>query len=129
MKIRVPLRLFEVKHTSKNEERTEPSVEYTQEELLAKLDTLRNLMIMDHNKKGDPNQYDIHFEFGKKYIRVVMTHYGSPSCAGFVCCDRNHKKFQFGDLLKSDTWSAPAMNKARGSVFALEGKRVLWTGI
>lgn len=102
----------------------------TTEELTEGLEKLRQLMIEDYNRAGFNLGYDIEFDFGAKYIRVIHTNgSGSRSCAGFVCCDRKHKQFQFGDLLKCASWKAPAMNKARGSVFELEGKRIAWTGI
>ena len=101
-----------------------------QEELTAGLEKLRQLMIEDYDRSGFNMGYDVEFEFGSKYIRVIHNDKrGSRSCAGFVCCDRKHKQFEFGALLKCATWKAPAMNKARGSVFELEGKRVAWTGI
>lgn len=106
------------------------TAERTTEELSEGLEKLRQLMIADYDRTGFKMGYDIEFEFGRKYIRVIHNNgRGSRSCAGFVCSDRNHKKFEFGALLKNDGWDAPAMNKPRGSVFKLEGKRIAWTGI
>lgn len=106
------------------------NAERTTEELTEGLEKLRQLMVADYDRTGFNMGYDIEFEFGAKYIRVVSNNgRGSRSCSGFVCCDRKHKQFQFGDLLKCASWKAPAMNKARGSVFDLEGKTIAWTGI
>lgn len=106
------------------------NAERTTEELTEGLEKLRQLMVADYDRTGFNMGYDIEFEFGSKYIRVVSNNgRGSRSCSGFVCCDRNHKKFAFGALLKDAGWKAPAMNKARGSVFDLEGKTIAWTGI
>lgn len=106
------------------------NAERTTEELTEGLEKLRQLMVADYDRTGFNMGYDIEFEFGSKYIRVVSKNgRGSRSCSGFVCCDRNHKKFAFGALLKDAGWKAPAMNKARGSVFDLEGKTIAWTGI
>lgn len=106
------------------------TAERTTEELTEGLEKLRQLMIEDYDRTGFNMGYDIEFYFGTKYIRVIHDNgRGSRSCVGFVCRDRKHKQFQFGDLLKCDSWKAPAMNKARGSVFELEGKRIAWTGI
>ena len=106
------------------------NAERTTEELTEGLEKLRQLMIADYNRTGFNMGYDIEFEFGSKYIRVIHNNgRGSRSCSGFVCCDRNHKKFEFGALLKDAGWKAPAMNKPRGSVFDLEGKTIAWTGI
>lgn len=106
------------------------NAERTTEELTEGLEKLRQLMVADYDRTGFKMGYDIEFEFGSKYIRVVSNNgRGSRSCSGFVCCDRNHKKFAFGALLKDAGWKAPAMNKARGSVFDLEGKTIAWTGI
>lgn len=106
------------------------TTERTTEELTEGLEKLRQIMIADYDRAGFKMGYDIEFEFGSKYIRVITNNgRGSRSCAGFVCCDRNHKKIEFGALLKNAGWKAPALNFARGSVFDLEGKIIAWTGI
>lgn len=107
------------------------NAERTNEELNEALLVLRQKMIEDYDRSKFGLSYDISFEMGSKYIRVVHSRAdgSSRSCAGFVCCDRKHKTFEFGALLKCATWKAPAMNKARGSVFDLEGKTIRWTGI
>lgn len=107
------------------------AVERNLETLQPALDMLRQKMKEDYARSGFNLGYDISFEMGSKYIRVIH-HRGDNtqrSCCGFICCDFNHKKFAFGDMLKQAGWKAPAMNFARGNVFELEGKKVAWTGI
>ena len=104
-------------------------VAHTTEDLLSALEVLRQKMIADYQTTGFNMFYDISFEFGSKYVRVVHNRDNSRSCAGFVVCDTKNKKFAFGDMLMSAGWKAPATNKARGNVFNLEGKYIAWTGI
>lgn len=106
----------------------------TNEELMEALEVLRQKMIQDYGKMGSGLEFDIAFDFqgaNAKYIRVVHVKGAGhcDSCNGFIVKDRNHKIFPFGTLLMSAGWKAPAMNKSRGNVFELEGKRVAWTGI
>jgi len=98
-------------------------------DIISVLENLRTIMIADYFKFSKEGDFNVSFEIGTKYIRVVIESYGSRSCGGFVVNIHDHKKFAFGDLLKCATWSAPAVNKARGNVFDLDGKSVPWTGI
>lgn len=102
----------------------------TVQDLPESLNMLRQKMIEDYNRSGFTSTYDIVFEFGKKYVRIVhLRGQDQRSCAGFVICDNKHKEFALGTLLKAASWKAPATNKARGNVFELEGKQIAWTGI
>jgi hypothetical protein len=67
------------------------------------------------------------FEEGRNYIKIIT----NRSVAGFICKKDNPKKgFKIGDMLKAASWSAPATNFIRGSVFnETDIKRVAWTGI
>lgn len=65
----------------------------------------------------------ISFNMGSKYIRVVQ----KGSAHSFIVASRNHPNFMYGDILKSASWSQPAKNFRRGSIFNMPG-RVPWTG-
>lgn len=105
--------------------------------MMEALEKLRQIMINNYknwggnrNREVTLDDYDIEFEFGSKYIKVVHTARSqSRSVAGFVVADEKHKKFAYGDLLKQAGWKAPAMNFSRGNVFELDGKDIAWTGI
>jgi hypothetical protein len=60
-------------------------------------------------------KYDVWFERGRKFIKVVKSSWGSRSVHSFICI-QPHGKFQFGDILKAASWAAPAKNFARGNV-------------
>ena len=79
-------------------------------------------------EKEDARILDIKFNFGKKYVKVVV----GNSCWGFVLLE-NDAKFKKGDLLKSAGWSKPARNYARLNIIDDIGKPeyrvVKWAGI
>lgn len=91
------------------------------EKLLKKLaDKLKS----DFNRSAYTQQkdsFEITFDEGRKYIRVVSNHHGSRSASGFICKET-------GDLLKAASWGTPAKNFARGNIFTLPA-RISWTGI
>ena len=64
----------------------------------------------------------LEYKEGKKYIKIIS----NRSAWGFVVAIDNHSKFKKGDILKSASWSSPAMNSARGNVF--EDYIIQWTG-
>lgn len=105
----------------------------TIEELLPELAEI----FVDHYKAtGFNNGYQIEFEHGSKYIRIVCINGNQRHCAGFVCAKDSTTKtgsFKAGDLLKCATWKAPALNFARGNIFDLEKAKndghIPWTGI
>lgn len=70
---------------------------------------------------------------GRTYDKIVTTEYGVEKCVvGFVCTKDNPKKGFFkGDILKANSWTAPATNFARGTIFNLESikKCAIWAGI
>ena len=73
-------------------------------------------------------KFDVSFDRGRKFIKVVTQSYGSKSVHSFVCI-QSDGKFQFGDILKAATWAQPAKNFARGNV--LDPKSYThhsWTG-
>ena len=62
---------------------------------------------------------------GPKYLKVINTDRdGHRMVHSFI--NLGNREFEFGDILKSATWKAPALNKARGNLF--KGYRVHWTG-
>lgn len=92
----------------------------------------------DHGIANNPAiaVYDVTFEEGSKFTRIVMYNGSQRSTIGFVCMvDTNNKGKQFkaGDLLKSAGWKAPALNFARGSILlldsAIKNKNIRWTGL
>jgi len=67
------------------------------------------------NQDVSDAKFDITFERGRKFIKVVKTSWGSRSVHSFICIQPDGK-FQFGDILKAAGWAAPAKNFARGNV-------------
>jgi len=73
-------------------------------------------------------KYDVTFERGRKFMKVVMSSWGSRSVHSFICI-QPHGKFQFGDILKAASWAAPAKNFARGNVLEVSSyNNHRWTG-
>jgi hypothetical protein len=60
-------------------------------------------------------KFDVTFERGRKFIKVVKSSWGSTSVHGFICI-APHDQWKFGDILKAASWAAPAKNFARGNV-------------
>jgi len=61
---------------------------------------------------------------GRKYIKIIQNN----AVWGFIVATNEDKKFNYGDILMAAGYNAPARNKARGNVFALENLQVRWTG-
>jgi len=59
---------------------------------------------------------------GKKYVKVIQRN--SVHC--FIVATSDDEQFNLGDVLKAESWSRPARNRARGNVFT--GFRIEWTG-
>lgn len=70
---------------------------------------------------------------GRTYDKIVTTENGVEKCVvGFVCTKDNPKKGFFkGDILKANSWSAPATNFTRGTIYNEESikKCAIWAGI
>ena len=64
-------------------------------------------------------------EEARKYIKVFTRSGGT--IWGFIMKEDDNK-FKKGDLLKAASWSAPATNKARASIFDDTVNNVSWTG-
>lgn len=50
---------------------------------------------------------------GQKFIKIILES-NQRSVWGFI--NIKHQDFKFGDVLKSKSWKAPALNKARGNL-------------
>lgn len=72
--------------------------------------------------------YDVQFEVGNKFVRVVSVTPGNRSASGFVQLD-DDKKFPAGTLLKAASWAAPAKNFSRGLISDLDNAKIRWTGL
>jgi len=70
----------------------------------------------------------LHFEEGRKYIKVIKALGAQQVVWGFVVKGENDKKFRKGDILKAAGWAAPARNAARGNVLDGDFSWVRWTG-
>ena len=80
------------------------------------------------NYADNEGKYDVWFERGRKFIKVVKSSWGSRSVHSFICI-QPHGKFKFGDILKAASWSAPAKNFARGNVLEIGSySNHRWTG-
>ena len=60
-------------------------------------------------------KFDVTFDRGRKFLKVVKTSYGSKSVHSFICIQA-HDSWKVGDILKAASWAAPAKNFARGNV-------------
>lgn len=105
------------------------TVVYTKEDMQIGLNKVAELMKADYAKTGFNGDFEIEFDFGRKYIKIVEVKRGSRSVNGFVVNCHDDKKYPYGTLLKQAGWKAPERNKSRGNIFNLEGKTLPWTGI
>jgi hypothetical protein len=107
---------------------TNVAIEHNEVNLLLCLNKLAEQMKANYDKDGAGGNFNITFEFGKKYIKVIKNNWNSSSVGGFVVSSDN-AQFPFGTMLKAASFKAPAMNKSRGSIFEIESHNVPWTGI
>lgn len=70
------------------------------------------------------DRYNVEFEIGSKYVKVVLVSWGSRSVHSFV-----EKKS--GSIWRAASWKSPARNFVRGNIFDMSSyiNRVSWTGI
>jgi hypothetical protein len=66
-------------------------------------------------KKYPEAKFDVTFERGRKFMKVVKSSWGSTSVHSFICIVP-HDQWKFGDILKAASWAQPAKNFARGNV-------------
>ncbi|MDD4242869.1 MAG: hypothetical protein PHG08_01020 [Bacilli bacterium] len=75
------------------------------------------------NHLDDEYMQSFRFVEGKQYIKIVA----NGSAYGFIV-KGDHPKFKDGDILKANSWTAPAKNKARGNIYNPESyKHFDWT--
>ena len=97
-------------------------------------------LVADYNKIGSAQtdgshlaivregKYQVSFERGRKFLKVVHTSWGSRSVHSFICI-KAHDGWKYGDILKAASWKQPAKNFARGNVLDTESyKNHRWTG-
>ena len=86
-------------------------------------------LVADYNKTGvTAGKYQVSFDRGRKFLKVVHTSWGSRSVHSFICI-KEHDGWKYGDILKAASWAQPAKNFARGNVLNTEAyKNHRWTG-
>jgi hypothetical protein len=107
-------------------------------EMESALDRVREAMIVKYGlfMRGDEEHVvemreefadSIAYDVGNKYIKITK----GGSVHSFIVNVETDKKFAYGDILKAASWSAPARNKARGSIFNESDieTRLCWTGV
>ena len=83
-------------------------------------------------KSGFDRQLVVEFDKGSKFIKVIVGHStdgvrdSSRSSHSFIVLKSD--KFQYGDILKSASWKAPAKNFARGNVLKKDYGTISWCG-
>ena len=74
------------------------------------------------------DKYEVSFDKGRKFLKVVNTSWGSRSVHSFICI-KEHDQWKYGDILKAATWAQPAKNFARGNVLNTDSyKNIAWMG-
>jgi len=83
-------------------------------------------------KSGFDRQLVVEFDKGSKFIKVIVGHSTDGvrdigrSSHSFIVLKSD--KFQYGDILKSASWRAPAKNFARGNVLKKDYGTISWCG-
>lgn len=68
-------------------------------------------MLVTLKKEGDSLVFEV--EYGRKFAKIVMIHFGQCSVHTFIDLSN-------GDILKAGTWKAPAPKGVRGNIFAAD---------
>ena len=83
-------------------------------------------------KSGFDRQLVVEFDKGSKFIKVIVGHstdgVRDPGRSSHSFIVLKSDKFQFGDILKSASWKAPAKNFARGNVLEKSYGSISWCG-
>ena len=83
-------------------------------------------------KSGFDRQLVVEFDKGSKFIKVIIGHstdgVRDPSRSSHSFIVLKSDKFQYGDILKSASWRAPAKNFARGNVLKKDYGTISWCG-
>lgn len=86
-------------------------------------------LVATYNKTGSEGQYQVSFDRGRKFLKVVSNSWGSRSVHSFICI-KEHDQWKYGDILKAASWAQPAKNFTRGNVLKPESySAVTWAGI
>jgi len=89
------------------------------------VDHLRN----DYNKTGTEGNFQVSFDRGRKFLKVVSNSWGSRSVHSFICI-KEHDGWKYGDILKAASWAQPAKNFVRGNVLNVNSyKNIRWAGV
>ena len=81
-----------------------------------------NFMSRDQEMQ-DSFRNGLTIEYGKKYAKVIQ----DGSAHSFVQLV-DDAKFKRGDVLKANSWKAPAKNFSRGNILTGDFGRISWTG-
>lgn len=85
-------------------------------------------LVANYNESGHDGNYQLSFDRGRKFLKVVSNSWGSQSVHSFICI-KEHDGWKYGDILKAASWAQPAKNFARGNVLDVNSyKAVRWTG-
>ena len=83
-------------------------------------------------KSGFDRQLVVEFDKGSKFIKVIIGYstdgVRDPSRSSHSFIVLKSDKFQYGDILKSASWRAPAKNFARGNVLEKSYGSISWCG-
>lgn len=82
----------------------------------------------DKYKSFNPEKFQISFEPGLKFIRVVSKVWDQRLSHSFIVNEDTKDGFKVGDILKCASWKQPARNFTRGSVLTGDYQRCRWTG-
>lgn len=90
----------------------------------------------NYNQRGysrPDRQLTVEFDFGAKFIKVIVGHTGDTQRSSHSFIVINEYKgakntFKHGDILKSASWKAPAKNFARGNVLEKNYGTIAWCG-
>jgi len=98
-------------------------------DILSALHKYADHLANDYNSTGSEGGYSISYVRGRKFLKVVMKHWGSPSVHSFICI-KPHDRWYYGDILKAASWAQPAKNFLRGNVLNTESyKDHRWVGL
>ena len=104
----------------------------TKQEIMTYVDDYVKHLQGDYDKRSSNQFIEFNYEFGRKYVHVIMNHVGQfsanqRSSHSWVMIE-DDKKFKTGDILKSASWKAPARNFKRGNVLTGDFKAISWAG-
>jgi len=86
-------------------------------------------LVETYNKTGSDGQYQVSFDRGRKFLKVVSNSWSSRAVHSFICI-KEHDGWKYGDILKAASWAQPAKNFARGNVLDTDSyKNHRWVGL